>query len=208
MTTTYRKIAELLRDTYFKGNPSDDANFSLRYFAELAAIYVAEAATADAFTNSNQGEMTYANDQFISVYKGIPIVVDGEDKYGVLPQTPAGLPNGTEIVSVKIEGSRCMDCIPMRAHMSFAQGLIGTPFGMVLYSIEDGKVKLTSDNPLIEGTLTVRQIGSVSGDDLLTSKINIPKNYEAYVFDKVFSKVLPLKNIPQDNINNAVSNPA
>jgi len=208
MATTYKKLAQLALEMYYNGKSSDDKNHSLRYFAELCAIYIAEASTFDSFTNSNQGESAYANNQFISVFKNQPILSVGGEKYTVLPQTPTALPNGQEIVSVRITGNTCSDCIPMKNQSSFAQDLIGIPKGMVLYKVEDGKIVYVSDNNLLEGTATIKMIGSVSGDDLLTSNVNIPKNYEAYVLDKIMAKLLPLKQIPQDNLNNGVSNPA
>lgn len=207
--TTYKKLGELIRDTYYKLIPSDDVNYPLRYFCELIAQEVAEMAVMSAYENSNQGETTYANSQFISVYKNVPILEDEDGvKYSVMPATPAGLPNDQEIVSVRIKGNTTIDCIPIKAHMSFSQSLIGLPFNLVLYKIEDGKILYETRNPLIEGAVTFKMIGSVSGDDLVNSVLNIPKNYEARIMNNILQKLLPMKNIPPDYINDAISNPS
>lgn len=202
---TIGKLAQLISDTYYKSNTQQNANFSLRYFAELIAGKVAKYATADAFTNSNQGETTYANNQFITVYKAIPIVEEVGEKYSVLPATPTALPNGQEIVQVRIEGNRCMDCIPMKNQMSFAQGLIGLPSNMVLYKVEGKRIVYETSNPLIEGTVLIKMVGSIPEGDIFSLPLNVPKNVEDAIFTEVLSVVMPLKAIPVDNINDAVS---
>lgn len=203
----YRYLAQLISDTYYKSKSSDDANFSLPYFAEQVAIEVAEQATIDAYSQSNLGESTYSNDQFISVYKELPIVSEDE-KYTLLPATPAGLPKNREIVQVRITGNRCMDCIPMRNHASFNQDLIGVPNGMVLYKIESNRVVFVTNNPLLEGTVTMKLVGAISGDNLLDAELNIPKNVQGRIMTTILGRLLPLKQIPIDNINDSISNPA
>jgi len=207
--TTYRKLAELISDSYYKLKASDDANYGLRYFAELGAMEVAEMAYLNAIENSNNGESTYSNDQFISVFKNQPILVGSDGvKYTVLPSTPTSLPNNNEVSEVKIVGSKCMACIPMTSRSSFSQSLIGLPKSMVLYKIEDGNIVYETSNPLLEGTATIKLVGAVSGDDLLTSALNIPKNYESRIMTKIMAKLLPMKNVPIDYVNDAISNPS
>jgi hypothetical protein len=209
MGNTYRFLAQIIRDTYYKGKSSDDANFSLRYFAELVAQEVAQEATRDAYEQSNQGESTYSNDQFISTYKGVAIQVDTDgEKYSILPATPAGLPKNREIVSLRIIGNKCMDCVPMRNHASFQQDLIGIPMGMVLYKIENGKVIYVTDNPIIGGTATFKLVGAINGDVLLDSLLNIPKNVQSRITTTILGRLFPIKQIPEDKINDDVANPA
>jgi len=208
--TTYKKLAELIRDTYYASHPSDDAVKSLRYFAELIATAVAECANEDAILNSNQGENFYANNQFISTFKGVQLLLDTDNTiYSVLPSTPTGMPNGREIISVKIEGNTCMDCIPMKAQASFAQDLIGLPCGITLYEVNGTKLIFKTSNPLFDpaNTATIKMVGAVSGSDLLTSDLTIPKNYEGRIWDKIMARILPLKPIQQDLINDSISNP-
>lgn len=204
----YRFLAQIISDTYYKGKTSDDANFSLPYFAELIAMEVAEQATIDAYSQSNQGESTYANDQFISVYKNQPILEEGGEKYAIIPATPAGLPKNREISSVSITGSKCLECIPIRNHASFSQSLIGMPKGIIMYKIEDGKIVFETLNPLLKGTVTFKLVGAISKDSLLDSPLNVPKNIQSRIAINILNRLLPLKNIPQDLINDSISNPA
>lgn len=202
---TIGKLAQLISDTYYKSNTQQNANFSLRYFAELIAGKIAKYATADAFTNSNQGETTYANNQFISTYKAVPIIEEDGEKYSNLPATPTSLPNGQEIVQVRIDGNKCMDCIPMKNQMSFAQGLIGLPAKMVLYKVEGKRIVYETSNPLIEGKVTIKMVGAIPDGDIFNMPLNVPKNVEDAIFTEILSTVLPLKSIPVDNVNDSVS---
>lgn len=208
--TTIGKLAEIIRATYYRnGFPSDDASFSLVYFAELVAIQIAQMAFDDAISNSNQGECTYASDQFISTFKSVPVSQDTDGVYySILPSTPTALPNGQEIAEVKINGNKC-ECVQIRNRSSFAQNIIGTPCGIITYKVEDGKVIYGSGTPLFapSGTATIKLVGAVSGTNLLDSNINIPKNYEDRIMNNILAKLIPLKQIPDDNLNNAISNP-
>lgn len=211
MATTYKKLAELIRDTYYKSIPSDDANYSLRYFAELIAQEVAQMATDNAIENSNQGESTYANDAFLSVYRGLELQTrNNGERYFVLPATPTAMPNNQEVSEVSIEGSKCLSAIPKTNRQVFSQILIGgNPCGMSFFRREGNEIVFDGDNTsLIEGTVSTKLIGAVSGSDLLTSDLNIPKNYESKISTKILAKLLPLKQIPVDYINDAISNPS
>lgn len=208
--TTYRKLAQIISDTYYRGISNDDVNLSLRYFAELVAQEVANFTTIDAFQNSKLGEATYANDQFISVFKGVAIAKLGDELYSILPATPAGLPKNREITEVSIIGNKCLNAIPHRNYSSFTQSLIGIPNGMVLYKIESGKLIFETNNPLfdITNTVNIKMVGAVSGIALLDSELNIPKDVESKIKTKILGDLLPLKQIPQDLINDGVSNPS
>lgn len=206
MATTYQKLAEQIRTTFYGGQPSDDASLSLRYFAEMIAQEVALEAKMDAFQNSNAGETTYANDQFISVFNSLSIANTNDEKFTLLPMTPAGLPKNQEIVSVRITGNNCIDCIPMGAKDDFAQGLIGLPKGFVFYKVENGRIVYVTKNPLIGGTVTIKMIGAVSATgNILDAVLNVPKSNEMAIIDRILARVRPTKGIPQDILNDAVS---
>lgn len=206
MATTYQKISEQIRTTYYKGQPSDDASFSLRYIAEMVAQEVAFFATQNAFENSKQEQTTYSNDQFISVFNNQTILGDSEGKYIVLPQSPAALPNNQEIVSVRITGNKCLDCIPMRAKDDFAQGLMGYPKSFIYYKIEDGKVRLVTGNKFLTGTASIKMIGSVSGTgNILDAVLNVPKSTEIMIIDRVLNRIRPTLAVQQDNLNDSIA---
>lgn len=208
MSTTYQKLAERIRTDFYAGQPSDDAQFSLRHIAEEIAGEVAFEAKKDAFENSNLGETTYSNDQFISVFREVPILDDDGEKYSVLPMTPAGLPNNQEIVSVRIEGNKCLDCIPMRNKDDFAQGILGYPPFFTFYKIETGKIVYVNASPLLEGTASIKMIGAVSATgNIMDAVLNVPKSVENAILDRVLLRLTQTKRLPQDLLNDSTSTP-
>lgn len=207
--STIGKEAQIIREIYYRGTPSDDANHSLRFFAELVAQELAVMANADALQNSSMGESAYANDQFITTFPSVPITIDDNGIISsVLPSTPAALPNGREIAEVSINGSKCMEAVPLKNHSSFVQGLIGYPSCFVTFKVEGGSIIYKTDNPNFRPTsATIKLVGAVKDGNLLESPINAPKNYLSRMRTNILAALIPLKQIPQDNLNNAVSNP-
>lgn len=210
---TYGKLAEIIRDAYYRGVASDDANYSIRFFAEQVAMEVAGMATENAFVNSNAGETTFANDSFTSTFKNIPVLVDAvlKQKYSVLPQIPTALPNNQEITSVTplgIEGRR-RTIIPMKNKDKFMQDMIGEIPGVILYYIEDGKMFFDNVMQYMFPAVNITMVGAIGGTgELVDATLNIPKNYESKIMDKILARLMPAKMIPQDNINDGISNPA
>lgn len=207
--STIGKQAQIIRELYFRGTPSDDANHSLRFFAELVAQELAAMATLDAFQNSNSGESAYANDQFITTFNNVPITTDSNGEMSsVMPSTPAGLPNGREIAEVSINGSKCMQAVPLKNHSAFVQELIGYPSCFVTFKVEGGKIIYKAANTSFNPTsATIKLVGAVKDGNLLESPINAPANYLSRMRTNILAQMIPLKQIPQDNLNNAVSNP-
>lgn len=209
--TTYRKLAELIRDTYYKGKASDDANHSLRYFAELIAMEVAEQATTDAFANSNNGDTTYVNDQFISTYSNLSVQIDElqHKRYVVLPATPTALPNNQEVVSVKpvFAFYSKRQFYPLRAKDESVQDLLPeVPFEM--YQVENGRVYFYNVSKFNFTAVNLKLAGAIPSGELMEAVLNIPKNVESRIMDKILGRLLPMKAIPEDNVNDNVSNPA
>ncbi len=206
---TYRKFAELALNTLYNGMPSDDASISLRHIAEMVAMEVAYHAKKNAFENSNAGETTFANDQFISVYNGLALSTDTatQEKYITMPATPAGLPNNQEIVSVTFEGCPDKQIIPMKAKDSFAQSFLPKPKGFSLYKVEDGKIVFKYLPKLFTGTVNLKMIGSIEGETLLDSNLNVPKDVESEILNKVVLLLRVEKQTPRDLINDSVPLP-
>lgn len=209
--TTYRKLAELIRDTYYKGKASDDASHSLRYFAELIAMEVAEQATQDAFANSNNGDTTYVNDQFITSYSNLSVQLDDvqHKRYVVLPATPTALPNNQEIVSVRpvFAFYSKRQFYPLRAKDEGVQDLLD-PVPFEMYQVENGRVYFYNVAKFNFTAVNVKLAGAIPSGELLDAVLNIPKNVELRILDKVLARLLPAKMIPEDTINDNVSNPA
>lgn len=208
MSTTYRKLSEIILKNYYAGGVSDDANISQRTVAEMIAMEVAYAAKKNAFENSNAGEVTYASDQFISVYNNLPLLTDSatQEKYVTLPATPVGLPNGQEIAQVSFMAAPSAHIVPMRGHSEFSQGLLPDIKGFYTYTVESNKIVFKRLNGLITGNVRLKLVGAVEGASLLDSNLNVPKDVESDILDRVLAKLMPQHSIKRDVLNDGESN--
>jgi hypothetical protein len=65
---TYREISEIILKAHYVDFPTPEQAITTRFIAERIAVKVAKFAKLSAFGNSNGGDATYANDQFISTF--------------------------------------------------------------------------------------------------------------------------------------------
>ena len=210
MATTYRKLSEIILNQYLKGIASDDASYSLRHVAEMVAMEVAFFARKNAFENSNAGSATYANDQFISVWNNLPLLIDEatHERYVDLPATPTSLPNNQEIQTVTFTACPKCHVVPMQNKDRFAQSFLPQIPNCILYFIEDSKIKFDGIGKLATGDIvSVKMIGSVPGNSLLDSVLNVPKDVESSILDKVLSRMNMERNVQQDQLNDSKANP-
>lgn len=191
--TTYQKLAEIIINAHYDGFPLPEAPITQRFVAERIATLVAKAAVKSAFGNSNLTEATYANDQFISVFKNCPLLTDSDtgDKYSVMPATPAGLPNGREIAQVSFSGFPNVWCVQMQNRSDFVEsGLPPMPSDIQLFKIEDGKVVFRNLPAIINSTVNLKLVGAVPpGTTILDSVLNIPKDVESEIFEQILSEL-------------------
>lgn len=204
MQTTFRKLSELILDRHYSGIGSDDASISVRHVAELVAIEIAYMATKSSFENSNSGEATYANDQFISVFNNLDLLTDSitGEKYTLLPSTPAGLPNNQEVSSVAFTSCPNIKVVPLKQKDTFAQQFLDMPSKIYNYKIENGRIVFISLPDIVTGKVSTKMVGAISGTTLLDSVLNIPKNYEGEIMDRVLIKLMPNRVSVQRDINN------
>ena len=207
MATTYKKLAEIIRDSYYKQIPNDEASHSLRYFAELIAAEVAKSAWESAIGNSNLGEATFANDQFISTYKNIPLLTDAitKQKYVTIPADIVGLPNNQELAWVTFVSHPKRQIVPMRSKDVFAQQLIGDPKCFDLCSIEGKRLIFHYISPLAVGPVNMGLIGSVPNGNLMDAILDIPKDKEADIRRRILADLMPQKREIPDVLNDGVS---
>lgn len=206
--TTYSKISEQIRTLFYGGIPSDDANFSLRFVAELVAQDIAYQARKDAFENSNAGETTYASDLFTSTFTNVAVTYDSVLKqfYSILPATPPALPNDQEITSVTPNGIqyRRRQVIPMKNKDKFMQDLLEPIRGTVLCYIENGKLYYDNVLEFMFPSVNITMVGAVSTTgDLLTGVLNVSKNVESDIIDRTVQRLRQLSNVPADVLNDA-----
>ena len=205
--TTYGYISEQILTTYYKGVRNDDSQYSLRHIASMVAQEVALMARKNAFENSNNGDITYINDSFISTYKSVAVLLDdvSKEKYCVLPAVPTALPNNQEIVSVSLNTKTNKTFIPMRNKDRFAQAFLRPIKGMVFYYIEAGRIYFDNPENFQFTALTIKMAGALPSGAILDAQLNIPKNYETEIIDKVLGRLLSVSRLGQDLTNDGDS---
>jgi len=205
---TYKKIAEQIRTIIGNGIVSDDFRFSLRYIAELVAQEVAFEARKDAFESSNAGETTFANDAFISTFTNVAVLYDStlNQRYSVMPSTPTALPKGQEIASITplgIQGRR-RQILPMLNKDKGLQDLLDPVRGAILAYRENGRIYYDNINQYMFTAVNISLVGAISTTgNLLDGELNVPKNVESAIIDRVSTKLRQLGNVPQDVMNDA-----
>lgn len=204
---TYGRFAEIIITAYYKEVRSDNANYSLRTIAEMIAHEVAYFAKVNAIEQDRLGESVFANDNFISTYWGLPLLTDVNDnKYIVMPQTPAGLPLGREIAYVGFTGNKKIQVIPMRNKDRFMQSFANTPKFMVLCYVENGNIVFENISSLVTGPIDLKLVGAIpSGTQLVDCVLNIPKDTESLIFDRILGRLNSIRGVMPDMVNDNVS---
>lgn len=204
---TYGALAEEIITEYYKKQRNDNAGYTLRHIAEQIAQEVALQAFDDAVLQDKLGESVYANDQFISTYFGLSMFTDGGgSKYVPLPSIPAGLPQGREIEYVGFTGNKKTQVFIMRNKDRFAQSFIKTPKWMVLAYVEDGKVVFDNLSAFVTGTVDMKLVGAIpSGSELIDLPLNIPKQTQSIIFDKLLNRMNQLRPVLPDSTNDNIS---
>lgn len=205
--TTYEYLSEQILTSYYKGVRSDDSSYSLKFVASMIAQEVAVMARKNAFENSSNGDVTYSNDSFTSTFKNVAVVVDPvtKEKYSVLPSIPTALPNNQEIVSVAINKKNSKTFIPIKTKDRFAQAFLPCIRGVVYYYVEDGKLFYDNADSFIFANVTLSMVGAAPSGNILEAQLNIPKNYESEIIDKVLNRLLSLARLGQDLTNDGDS---
>lgn len=210
MSTSFRKLSEEILAIYYKGIRSDRSQYSLRFIAELIANEVAFFARKNAFENSNAGEVTYANDTFITTYKSLPVLNDTVlgQQYVVLPSTPTALPNNQEIQKVWPTGTKQRQIVPIANHSKFSQDMLPTIRGMVLYYIENNNLVFVNPSAFSFAAVNINMVGGFPEGNLLDAILSVPKNYETEITDKILGRLNSERPVQRDLIDNIDPLPA
>lgn len=205
--STYGMLSEEIRNQYNKKIGSDNDTYTLRHIATMVAQEVAFFAKVDAFEQSNIGESTFSNDQFIVTYNALTMLTDAQGyKYVPLPSSPIGLPQGREIEYVGFTGNKKTQVFPMRNKDRFMQQMTKTPKWMMLYYVENGNIVFDNLSALISDTVDLKMVASIpTGTNLLDLPLFMPRNYESIILDKVLARLNTERNIQPNNSNNNTS---
>jgi len=205
--TTYGYISEQILTTYYKGIRNDDSQYSLKHIASMVAQEVALMARKNAFENSNTGDVAYINDQFITTYQSVSVATDNVSgyMYCVLPAVPTALPKNQEIVSVSLNTKTNKTFLPISNKDRFTQAFLRPIAGTIFYYIESGKLFFDNPNNFQFTALTIKMAGALPSGDILDAQLNIPKNYESEIIDKVIARLLSVARLGQDLVNDGDS---
>lgn len=205
--STYGMLSEEIRNQYDKKIGSDNSTYTLRHIATMVAQEVAFFAKADAFEQSNIGEATFSNDQFIVTYNGLTMLTDVQGyKYVPLPSSPIGLPQGREVEYVGFTGNKKTQVFPMRNKDRFMQQMTKTPKWMALYYVENGNIIFDNLSPLISDTVDLKLVAGIpTGTNLLDLPLFLPRNYESIILDKVLNRMNVERNILPNNVNDNIN---
>lgn len=205
--TTYGYISEQILTTYYKGIRNDDSQYSLRHIASMVAQEVAFMARKNAFENSNTGDVAYINDQFITTYQSVPVTLDTVSgyKYCTMPAVPTALPKNQEIVSVSLNTKTNKTFLPIANKDRFTQAFLRPILGIVYYYIESGRLYFDNPQNFQFTALTIKMAGALPSGDILDAQLNIPKNYESEIIDKVIARLLSVVRLGQDLVNDGDS---
>lgn len=209
MAQTYRAFAQLIRDTFYAGDPSDDAKFSERYFAELIAVEVADLATRNAYENSNAGETTYVSDSFLTTYTDLPVLFDEYLKlyYFTLPDVPPALPKNQGIQRVWPRGATKVEIMLMSNKDKGVQDLL-PPIGKVIFCYEEGKrMYFYTDKAFPIPAVNLVMAGTSPSGNIMDATLNLGKNYQKLVMDTILNRLDP-RRFARDIINDSVDSVA
>jgi hypothetical protein len=79
---------------------------------------------------------------------------------------------------------------------------------MVFYYIESGKLYFDNPENFQFTALTIKMAGAISdSDNILDAYLNVPKNYETEIIDKVLTRLLSVARLGQDLTNDGDSLP-
>lgn len=205
--TTYGYISEQILTTYYKGIRNDDTQYSLRHIASMVAQEVAVMARKNAFENSNNGDVTYMNDTFITTYKNISVLTDNvsNERYCDLPAVPVALPNNQEIVAVSLNTRTNKQFIPIKNKDRFMQAFLRPIKGIVYFYAENGRLYFDNPENFQFTKVTLKMAGAIPSGNILDAPLNVPKNYESEIIDKVLGRLLTMSRLGQDLTNDGDS---
>lgn len=207
MADTIGKLSEQILTQYYKQVKNDNSNYTLRHIAEQVATEIAIQAWSNAIEQDKLGESVYANDMFITPFFGLTLATDTNgNKYVAMPNTPAGLPQQREVAYVGFTGNKKTQVFPIRNKDRFMQQMQPTPNWMIMYYVEGNNIVFDNISPLVTGPVDIKLVGAIpAGSNLVDLPINAPKNIQSMIFDKILSRMLPVRNVLPDNINDNVS---
>ncbi len=95
--------------------------------------------------------------------------------------------------------------LPISNKDRFTQAFLKPIAGTIFYYIESGKLFFDNPNNFQFTALTIKMAGALPSGDILDAQLNIPKNYESEIIDKVIARLLSVARLGQDLVNDGDS---
>ena len=95
--------------------------------------------------------------------------------------------------------------MPISNKDRFTQAFLRPIAGTIFYYIESGKLYFDNPNNFQFTALTIKMAGALPSGDILDAQLNIPKNYESEIIDKVIARLLSVARLGQDLVNDGDS---
>lgn len=200
---TTSQMIDRVRRGYYNNFPSDDSVLSDNELLLHINDAVAQVATKQANDAYAVTGIRMVPDGYITTYKLTSFVKDADTGYyyASLPHVPFGLPENSGINSCFFSGTKGQSkpILYVAGHEVDYFKNMATPPGAAFYWVEGSTLYLWVKTNLPTGTqVSVRMATHVTSN--LDAAINVPPDAISMVFDLVMQKIMPRKNIVQDNI--------
>ena len=93
----------------------------------------------------------------------------------------------------------------MRNKDRFAQAFLRPIKGVIFYYIEAGRLYFDNPENFQFSLVTIKMAGALPSGAILDAQLNIPKNYESEIIDKVLNRLLSTSRLSQDLTNDGDS---
>lgn len=199
---TRRTYIEQIRRLIYNGQPDDDAEITVG----LVNVWLNQAIAVAAKTNYKDSMaidgVSYINNSFYTIFKGLAIEEDEQFLWKVtLPQIPVGIgtSEGLSTLIIKDNESRQLSYPVIwlsQNQRSYAKGMRNVPNKLLAYS--------QGEFVFIESTLILQdytaQVTMISGGDStdLDSTLNVPDDYIPLMTDYLKNQFMFSRAIPKD----------
>lgn len=204
---TVRAFIERVRRQIYGGQPSDDASITVGLVRNYLPDAIAVAAKSNYKENVSIEGISFVNNSFYTVFKGISVTKDENFVWKIkLPQIPVGIGDSEGVSTLQFKDSSTRQIsYPVvwlnENQRSFQRGMRVIPNKILAYS-QGQFIYAMSTILLSEYTATVTM---VSGGDLsLDSTINVPPDYFPVMMQYLQQQLLLEKMQPVDSTNDGL----
>lgn len=193
-----KQLSEQILRIATGANINDDQKIDIREIQLLVGQQVAYFAKRNYLENGNIDGINYIDNQFISTYKNVDVLVDRDldEKYSILPSTPISLPRTGGVYQVSGMKGQDKPFLPID---STTIGMFGK---LETFNQSCERYYYVSGNRIYyRGISNIKRvlIELVSEGDAV-----VPKEYETEIIANVMKIIGIENNIPQDKINDGL----